>query len=136
MFYLPSVSCSRNHLLSAPLIVFSSSLCGASTVFKFWSWLRRSFSFFFCHCSPKAANDYLTKCWECMSILRTMGYLGRKFSFPKVSNICSFIRYHDESDWSPLLYPYQQTGANVLYFTFIDPATMLVPLSFRKLGNK
>ena len=26
VFYLPSVSCSRNHLLSAPLIVFSSSL--------------------------------------------------------------------------------------------------------------
>ena len=49
---------------------------------------------------------------------------------------CFFIRYHDESDWNPLLYPYQQTGANVLYFTFIDPATMLVPLSFRKLGNK
>jgi len=42
--------------------------------------------------------------------------------------------YHDESDWNPLLYPYQQTGANVLYFTFIDPATMLVPLSFRKLA--
>jgi len=42
--------------------------------------------------------------------------------------------YHDESDWNPLLYPYQQTGANVLYFTFINPATMLVPLSFRKLA--
>merc|ERR1711971_808709 len=42
--------------------------------------------------------------------------------------------FEDESDWNPLLYPYQQTGANVLYFSFIDPATMLVPLSFRKLA--
>ena len=65
-----------------------------------------------------------------------MGYQGRKFSYPEDSYICSlFVRYHDESDWNPLLHPYQQTGSNVLYFSFIDPATMLVPLSFRKLGN-
>ena len=44
-------------------------------------------------------------------------------------------RYADESDWTPLLYPYQQNGANVLYFTFIDPRMMVVPLAFRKLGN-
>merc|ERR1712004_325569 len=43
--------------------------------------------------------------------------------------------YADESDWTPLLYPYQQTGANVLYFTFIDPRKMVVPLAFRKLAK-
>jgi len=41
--------------------------------------------------------------------------------------------YHDNSDWTPLLYPYQQQGANVLFFAFINPATMGVPLAFRKL---
>jgi len=41
--------------------------------------------------------------------------------------------YHDNSDWVPLLYPYQQKGANVLFFTFINPETMGVPLAFRKL---
>jgi len=41
--------------------------------------------------------------------------------------------YHDNSDWSPLLYPYQQQGANILFFSFINPATMGVPLAFRKL---
>jgi len=43
--------------------------------------------------------------------------------------------YHsDDSDWEPLLYPYQQAGANVLFFTFINPATMEVPVSFGKLA--
>jgi len=43
--------------------------------------------------------------------------------------------YHtDNGDWEPLLHPYQQTGANVLFFTFINPATMEVPVSFRKLA--
>merc|ERR1712183_637698 len=41
--------------------------------------------------------------------------------------------FHDNSDWEPLLYPYQQQGANVLFFAFINPATMGVPLAFRKL---
>merc|ERR1712180_477689 len=42
--------------------------------------------------------------------------------------------FHDDADWEPLLYPYQQDGANVLFFTFIDPSTMEVPLAFRKLA--
>jgi len=43
--------------------------------------------------------------------------------------------YHTANgDWEPLLHPYQQTGANVLFFTFINPATMDVPISFRKLA--
>jgi len=42
--------------------------------------------------------------------------------------------FHDDADWEPLLYPYQQTGANVLFFTFIDPATMAIPNAFKKLA--
>jgi len=42
--------------------------------------------------------------------------------------------FHDDADWEPLLYPYQQTGANVLFFTFIDPSTMAVPNAFKKLA--
>jgi len=42
--------------------------------------------------------------------------------------------YGDTDDWSPLLYPYQQQGTNVLFFSFVNPATMLVPRSFRKLA--
>merc|ERR1719244_293147 len=43
--------------------------------------------------------------------------------------------YHtDNGDWEPLLHPYQQSGANVLFFTFINPATMEVPVSFKKLA--
>jgi len=41
--------------------------------------------------------------------------------------------FHTDSDWEPLLHEYQQTGANVLFFTFINPATMEVPLSYQKL---
>jgi len=37
-------------------------------------------------------------------------------------------------DWEPSLYPYQQNGANILFFTFINPENMEVPLSFRKLA--
>ncbi|XP_023334408.1 uncharacterized protein LOC111705930 isoform X2 [Eurytemora carolleeae] len=43
--------------------------------------------------------------------------------------------YGTNEDWEPLLYPYQQTGANVLFFTFINPATMEIPLSFKKLAS-
>merc|ERR1711892_1309205 len=42
--------------------------------------------------------------------------------------------YHDNSDWVPSLYPYQQQGANVLFFTFINPETMGIPISFGKLA--
>jgi len=41
--------------------------------------------------------------------------------------------FHDDADWEPLLYPYQQEGSNVLFFTFIDPSTMAVPNAFKKL---
>merc|ERR1711962_1781295 len=43
--------------------------------------------------------------------------------------------FHTDSDWTPLLHEYQQDGANVLFFTFINPATMDVPLSFHKLAS-
>jgi len=39
-----------------------------------------------------------------------------------------------DEDWEPGLFPYQQNGANVLFFTFINPATMKVPLAFKKLA--
>ena len=32
------------------------------------------------------------------------------------------------------LYDYQQTGSNVLFFTFVHPADMEVPYSFQKLA--
>lgn len=36
--------------------------------------------------------------------------------------------FNDFSNWSPKLFPYQQQAANVLYFSFIDPTTMNVPV--------
>ena len=46
------------------------------------------------------------------------------------------FRFHtDNYDWEPKLHPYQQYGANVLFFTFINPATMEVPVAFKKLGE-
>jgi len=43
--------------------------------------------------------------------------------------------YHtDNSTWEPLLHPYQQEGANLLFFTFINPATMDVSVAFQKLA--
>lgn len=43
--------------------------------------------------------------------------------------------YHtDNAAWTPLLHPYQQAGANVLFFTFINPATMDIPAAFQKLA--
>ena len=43
--------------------------------------------------------------------------------------------YLDNVDWLPELYPWQQTGANALFFTFIHPGTMEVPPAFRNLAN-
>jgi len=43
--------------------------------------------------------------------------------------------FESNADWSPMLYPYQQEGANVLFFTFINPETMEIPLSFKKLAS-
>jgi len=42
--------------------------------------------------------------------------------------------FHDDDDWEPALYPYQQEGSNVLFFTFINPENMTVPLAFKKLA--
>ena len=42
--------------------------------------------------------------------------------------------YHTDADWKPKLYPYQQQGANVLFFTFINPDTMIIPKAFEKLA--
>eukprot|EP00095_Tigriopus_kingsejongensis_P000832 snap_masked-scaffold63_size435493-processed-gene-3.3 protein:Tk00832 transcript:snap_masked-scaffold63_size435493-processed-gene-3.3-mRNA-1 annotation:"GA22559" len=39
-----------------------------------------------------------------------------------------------DSVWEPRLYEYQQTGANVLFFTFINPSDMKVPVSFQNLA--
>ena len=40
------------------------------------------------------------------------------------TNISSLFSYHTDDDWDPKLCPYQQQGANVLFFTFINPETM------------
>ena len=40
----------------------------------------------------------------------------------------------DSDQWEPRLFDYQQTGANVLFFTFINPDGMVVPKSFAKLA--
>ena len=42
--------------------------------------------------------------------------------------------FETDSDWDPKLFEYQQTGTNVLFFTFINPETMQVPKSFQKLA--
>merc|ERR1712200_38354 len=38
-------------------------------------------------------------------------------------------------NWEPKLFEYQQLGANVLFFTFINPATMVIPESFKNLAK-
>ena len=35
--------------------------------------------------------------------------------------------FESTADYEPRLYEYQQTGANVLFFTFIHPQTMDIP---------
>ena len=42
--------------------------------------------------------------------------------------------FDDEAEWDPKLFEYQQTGANVLFFTFVDPKTMKIPTAFEKLA--
>ena len=50
--------------------------------------------------------------------------------------ILIYSSFHsDNYAWEPRLHPYQQLGANVLFFTFINPATMDVPVAFKKLGQ-
>lgn len=43
--------------------------------------------------------------------------------------------FESHVDWQPKLYPYMQTGANVLFFTFIHPTTMEVPPAFVNLAK-
>lgn len=43
--------------------------------------------------------------------------------------------FGSEAEWEPKLYSWQQTAANVLFFTFIHPTTMDVPPSFKKLSD-
>jgi len=40
----------------------------------------------------------------------------------------------ETSSWEPELHPWQQEAANVLFFTFIHPATMAIPPSYQKLA--
>ena len=55
---------------------------------------------------------------------------------PKLESVMVYSRFaSDNYDWEPRLHPYQQIGANVLFFTFINPATMEVPVAFKKLGR-
>ena len=42
--------------------------------------------------------------------------------------------YHTDDLWAPKLYEYQQEGSNVLYFSFINPESMKVPVSFKNLA--
>lgn len=38
-------------------------------------------------------------------------------------------------NWTPKLYPYQQSSFNILFFSFIDPMTMNVPPAFANLAK-
>merc|ERR1719244_338774 len=42
--------------------------------------------------------------------------------------------FETDADWEPSLFPYQQTGSNLLFFTFINPKSMEVPKAFKKLS--
>jgi len=42
--------------------------------------------------------------------------------------------FHSDDDWEPKLFEYQQKGANVLFFTFINPDTMEGATCFPKVS--
>merc|ERR1719495_36055 len=42
--------------------------------------------------------------------------------------------FESTADWEPKLFPWQQEASNVLFFTFIHPDTMEVPLSYQRLA--
>lgn len=42
--------------------------------------------------------------------------------------------YTTDDDWQPILYEWQQTNSNVLFFTFIHPAAMKIPIAFKNLA--
>jgi len=43
--------------------------------------------------------------------------------------------FESDREWEPKLYPYQEKGANVLFFTFIHPTTMEIPPAFQYLAK-
>lgn len=43
--------------------------------------------------------------------------------------------YETNSTWVPKLHPWQQTNLNLLFFSFVNPGHMQVPLSFIKLAR-
>jgi len=47
----------------------------------------------------------------------------------------SVTGYTSSDNWQPALYDYQTTGANVLWFTFINPQNMTVPPAFANLAK-
>jgi len=42
--------------------------------------------------------------------------------------------FESTADWEPKLFPWQQEASNVLFFTFIHPDTMEIPLSYQRLA--
>ena len=42
--------------------------------------------------------------------------------------------YTDSHNWTPQLRPYQVGGFNALFLTFVDPASLVVPLAMRNLA--
>merc|ERR1712106_564962 len=42
--------------------------------------------------------------------------------------------FESDADWNPELFDWQQEASNVLFFTFIHPDTMEIPLSYQKLA--
>ena len=46
-----------------------------------------------------------------------------------------FTSFGSNANWNPELYPYQQKGSNVLFFSFVNPSTMAVPPAFKALAK-
>ena len=67
-------------------------------------------------------------------------YAASLFKKPKLArgffDFVSFLKTYAclDDEWSPQLYSWQQEGANVLFFTFINPDSMIVPNSFVNLA--
>ena len=81
--------------------------------------------------------SFQARFWECTFSWQMIQRMGEcLMTFKGYHNTHIYFSYHTEEDgWDPKLYPYQQEGANVLFFTFINPETMAVPESFKKLGK-
>jgi hypothetical protein len=46
-----------------------------------------------------------------------------------------FTSFGSSANWNPELFPYQQNGANVLFFSFVNPDTMSIPPAFKTLAK-